>query len=121
MRYRHFIFGLAAAAAAATGNAAPPSSLSPAVKRDLQCFVLYTLAAGTEKDEKKLTGVIAGTWYFLGRIDAIAPGIDLDSAMHAELAEMHSNPKTKEIGAACDAQFSKRGSDLVDLGNQQAR
>jgi hypothetical protein len=116
MRLLLLIGGLAAAAVATTGNAAPAPSLSPSMKQDLQCFVLYTVAAGSEKDEKKLTGAIAGTWYFLGRIDVAAPAIDLDSAMRAEIKEMEGSPRTKEIGSACDARFSRRGSDMINLG-----
>jgi hypothetical protein len=107
---------LAAAASATSARAASAPSLSTAVKQDLQCFVLYTIAAGTETDETKRTGAIAGTWYFLGQIDAVDPGLDLDQAMRAEIVAMQNNPHTKEIGAACDAQFSKRGADLVSLG-----
>jgi hypothetical protein len=108
--------GLAAAASATSASAAPAPSLSTAVKQDLQCFVLYTIAAGAETDETKRTGAIAGTWYFLGQIDAVDPGLDLDQAMRAEIVAMQNNPRTKEIGAACDTQFSKRGADLVNLG-----
>ena len=110
------LISLAAAAAASPAQAAPAKSIAPAVKQDLQCFVLYTVAAGNEKDEKKVAGIIAGTWYFLGRIDAKAPGIDLEKVMRQEIPAMQADPRTKEIGAACDAQFSKRGADLIAMG-----
>jgi hypothetical protein len=115
MRNLLFIAGLAAVSAQSAGAAAP-TPLAPAVKQDLQCFVLYTIATGAETDETKKTGAIAGTWYFLGRLDKAAPGLDLEPAMRAEIEAMQSNPKTKQIGAACDALFSKRGADLVNLG-----
>jgi hypothetical protein len=115
---RNFLLmtGVAAAVTSMAADAAPATSLTPAVKQDLQCFVLYTIAAGTEKDEKRLAGAIAGTWYFLGQIDAGAPGLDLEQAMRAEIAGLKGNSHVKEIGASCDAQFSKRGSELMSLG-----
>lgn len=110
------IGSLTAAAAASPAPAAPASSIPPAAKQDVQCFVLYSVAAGNEKDEKKIAGIIAGTWYFLGRIDAKAPGINLEQAMRTQIAALQGNPRTKEIGTACDAQFSRRGADLVTMG-----
>jgi hypothetical protein len=116
MRRQLLIAGLMIASAATRANAAPAASTPPAVKQDLQCFVLYTIAAGTEKDEKRLASAVAGTWYFIGRIDAAAPGLDLGQAMRAEIADLEHNPKTEAIGAACDAQFAKRGADMTNLG-----
>lgn len=116
MRLQLLIAGLMAASAATRANAAPAAPTPPAIKPDLQCFILYTVAAGTEKDEKRVASAIAGTWYFIGRIDAIAPGLDLGQAMRAEIADLEHNPKTEAIGAACDAQFAKRGSDMTNLG-----
>jgi hypothetical protein len=107
---------MAAAVTAAAADAAPATSLTPAVKQNLQCFVLYTIAAGSEKDEKRLAGAIAGTWYFLGQIDSAAPGLDLEQAMRAEIDGLKGNSHANEIGASCDAQFSKRGSELMSLG-----
>ena len=116
MRLHLLMAGLLAASAAPRANAAPAAPTPPAVKQDLQCFVLYTVAAGTEKDEKRQASAVAGTWYYIGRIDAAAPGLDLGQAMRAEIADLQHNPKTEAIGAACDARFAKRGSDMTNLG-----
>lgn len=116
MRLQLLIAGLMAASAVTRANAAAAAQVPPAIKPDLQCFILYTIAAGTEKDEKRLASAIAGTWYFIGRIDAVAPGLDLGQAMRAEIAALEHDPKTEAIGATCDARFAKRGSDMTNLG-----
>ena len=116
---RHFLFTIGLTAlATTTASAVPASSLPAAAKQDMECFVLYTIAAGKETDEKRKTGAIAGTWYFLGRLDAAAPGLDLESAMRTGITDLQSNPKAREIGDACDEQFTKRGSDLVSAGKK---
>jgi len=89
----------------------------PVASQDLRCFVLYTIAVGNEKDEKKLTGEIAGTWYFFGRLDAVAPGFNVKQALEAGLADLQGNPKAEEIGKACDDQFAKRGGDMSNAGD----
>ena len=113
MRY-FVLLGSLLVFALAPAHSAAPTARAPAVSQDLRCFVLYTIAVGTEKDEKKMTGVIAGTWYFLGRLDTASPGFDIKQAMEAGLADLQANPKAEEIGKACDDQFQKRGSDMSD-------
>jgi hypothetical protein len=55
---------------------------------------------------------------FPGRSDSDAPGADLKQATAKAFDAMKGNPHTKEIGAACDAEFEKRGADLTKLGSQ---
>ena len=118
MRHLLLIAGLSAATATSAG-AAPATTLSPAIKQDVQCFVLYSVAAGNVTDEKQRTAAIAGTWYFLGRIDAKSPGLDLEQAMRQEIDAMQGNEtQAKAVGTACDAQFSKRGGELTSLGER---
>jgi hypothetical protein len=111
------LMGVAAAAAApAPPPAAHPLRLAPNIEKDVQCVVFYLMAAGTEKDPAKLQGAIAGSWYFVGRLDVAAPGLNLEQAIRQELAAMQGKPGVKELASACDVQLSKRGADLVDLG-----
>ena len=96
----------------------PAISLSQSTERDVQCFTLGLVAAGGEKDCARRDTAVAGVWYFLGRLDSEAPGIDLKREADRALARMNGKRATVDIAAACDAQFSKRGAELVRLGRR---
>ena len=114
-----FLLSLALAAAQpAPAQTAPPLALASPVEKDVQCLVFFMMAAGTEKDPKRLQAATAGTWYFVGRLDISSPGLDLERALRQELAAMEGKPEVKDLAAACDAQFGKRGGELVDIGHR---
>jgi len=95
-----------------------PIALSPSAANDLECFTLGLVAAGGANQAAKRDSAVAGLWYFLGRLDGEAPGIDLRKEADRALARMSGNPHTNEIGAACDAQFRNRSADLIRLGGR---
>ena len=92
--------------------------LSPSVARDVQCFLLYAAAAGSATDDKAVQAASVGTMYFVGRIDVGAPGLDLVAALRQEADALEGNPKAKDIGESCDSQLAKRGTELIDVGEQ---
>jgi hypothetical protein len=92
------------------------STTSVATERDVQCLTLTLLASSLEKDQTKQEAIVAETWYFLGRLDVEAPGQDLKRAVNSAFEAVNGNPRAKEIGSACDAQFETRGADLRELG-----
>jgi hypothetical protein len=114
----HLLAICAAFMAAVPSQAAPPVSRSPAIEKDAQCLLLYLAAAGDGKDEKTQQAAIAGSWYFLGKLDVSAPGTDLVQLLRDEGNALQGNPRAREIGAACDAELAKRGNELIDVGQQ---
>ena len=56
--------------------------------------------------------------YFVGKLQAEAPGLDLVTAVREQAQTFENNPRLKEIGAACDAEFHKRGEELIEVGNE---
>lgn len=111
----------ATVAAASPAGAAPRVPLSPSVQKDVQCFVLFAAAAdsaGKAKDEAARAATSMGVMYYLGKLQAGAPGLNLVAAVRQEADGFAGNPHMKDIGAACDDEFQKRGQELVDFGKQ---
>lgn len=109
---------LATSTSGTVANRAP--ALSASAEQDLKCFTLALVGASVVKDQDpdKLKSAIAESWYFLGRLDAKAPGIDLNQAARRAFDGMNGNPKTKEVGATCDTLFISRASVLKNMGTQ---
>jgi hypothetical protein len=47
-----------------------------------------------------------------------APTVNLVEAVRQEANAFDGNPHMKDVGNACDAEFQKRGAELIDLGKQ---
>jgi hypothetical protein len=95
--------------------------VSAAVQRDVQCFILYSIAvdtAATAKDDKTQAAASLGVMYFVGKLAVEAPGLNLAGAVRQEADTMSGNPRAKEIGANCDIEFMKRAQELRDVGQQ---
>lgn len=110
------------AVAAGLGFAVPAQSmnvsLTPPVKRDVQCFLLYAMGVDLAKDDTARQAASLGTMYFVGKLQVGAPGLDLTQAVRQEAESFQTNPNAKAIGAGCDAEVQKRGNELIDLGQQ---
>ena len=101
--------------------AAPPIMMSPALKRDVQCFVLFAIAvdgAESSNDEKMKQAGSLGMMYFLGKIRVSDPDLDFVEAVRQEANAMDVVPPTEEFGEDCDAEIQTRGAELIDLGQQ---
>jgi hypothetical protein len=106
---------------AASGPAQSSVPLSPAVQYDVQCFILYSIAVDTAvkaKDDKTQEAASLGVMYFVGKLTVESPGLNLADAVRQETNGMSGNPRAKEIGAACDAEFAKRAQELLDISQQ---
>jgi hypothetical protein len=105
---------------AASSLAAPAQpALPPTVKRDVQCFVLYSIAVANSaeaKDESKKQAAGLGVTYFYGKLRVGAPGLKLREAVQQETTALENDPKVKEVGESCDAEFQERGAELRQLG-----
>lgn len=104
-----------------SANAAPTVAMSAAVKRDVQCFVLYSVAvnaAETSKDEKVKQAGSLGVMYFFGKVKVSAPELNFADAVRQEANAIDSDPQAEQIGNACDTEFQKRGAELIDLGRE---
>jgi len=100
---------------------APAPALSAVARKDVQCFVLYAVAvqqADEAKDDKVREAGTLGLMYFFGRLQVEAPGADLVAAVRREAEAIEAGENMKDVGAACDAEFQKRGAELMDLGKQ---
>jgi hypothetical protein len=113
--------GLAATLAAMPSPSASAVPLSASVQQDLRCFMLFAAAvdqAGKAKNEQVRQAGSLGVMYFLGKLIVEAPTLNLADAVRQEGKAMDANPHVKEVGAACDSEFAKRGQELVNFGQE---
>jgi hypothetical protein len=120
---RRFVLaiGLISSVAAIPAPSASAVPLSAAVRQDVRCFALFAAAVGQaikEKDDQKRSATSMGVMYFIGKLTVESPTLDLVDAVRREGAAMDHNPRAKDIGAACDAEFAKRGKELTDFGQK---
>jgi len=99
--------------AAALLALAAPQAAAP-VETDLRCYRLMAELARAEDPAARRLGLTAAQ-YFLGRIDAAAPGTDL--ARIAPVAESERAPLMRRCGDA----LSEGGFDLRALGESLDR
>jgi hypothetical protein len=100
-------------------SAAPPASLSPAVQQDVRCFMLFAAAvdqAQKAKNEKVQEATSLAVMYYYGKLAAEAPSLDVGEAVRQEAKALDGNQDAKQVGATCDAEFAKRGQELMQLG-----
>ena len=121
MRRLRFLSIPAVMAAVTPAEAAPPITMSTAVQQDVRCFMLFAAAvdqAGKAKNEQAREATSLAVTYFLGKLTVEAPTLNLVDAVRQEASTMDGSPRAKAVGAACDAEFSKRGQELVNFGQQ---
>jgi len=95
--------------------------MTPAVQQDVRCFMLFAAAvdqAGKAKNDQAREATSLAVMYFLGKLTIEAPTLNLVGAVRQEAPTMDGSARAKAVGAACDAEFSKRGQELVDFGQQ---
>jgi hypothetical protein len=99
---------------AGVGAAAP---LSATATHDIQCFVMYSAAAGTVTDpQQKMATTMAVTYYY-GRIRTHSPDLDVAQAA-IEQFRILKGAEAKRIGTACEAEFKAMGNELLALGRK---
>lgn len=122
MNYLILLFSAATigAAPAPTDSVGPPPLSEPA-RRDVQCFMLYAVAvngaaAGSDDKVKQAAGL--GVMYFFTKLKVEAPKLDLYETIRQQAAAMKAGPELNAVGAACDVEFQKQGTELRDLGQR---
>ena len=117
---RQFCVAIALAALTTAGFAQPSAAaeLTPAVKQDVRCFVLFLIAAGTATEDESKHGASVGVMYYFGKLRIEAPTLSLADAIRDEAAAFENNPQAEAIGEACDSELQERGSDLMNLGEE---
>jgi hypothetical protein len=113
-------FSILAACAAVVASPVAAQSVqatSPAVARDVQCFILYAAAAGSTSGDEQTPGLL-GTAYFIGKLKAEAPDLDLLAAARGAVNSLQTNPQAKAIGASCDDEIAKFGEEMSRVGSQ---
>ncbi|WP_068070795.1 hypothetical protein [Novosphingobium lentum] len=96
--------------------AAPATPVDAANAQDVACIALFAAAAGNSTD-KDQAGTIAAFMYYLGRIDARAPGYDLEGHLVALLSdEAYLKDQLPKDGERCGKELSQRGSELDKIG-----
>ena len=83
-------------AAAVLVSAAPSQSsaqvlLSPAVKQDVQCFVLYAIGIDMAKSDKDRQGAMMAMMYYVGKLTVGAPNVDLVKAIRQDPSSYYVN------------------------------
>lgn len=94
------------------GGAAPPPA--SATKEDLKCFIALAMLANSEDPDTKQAGSM-GTIYFLGRLDGRSPGLDIETAVGAEVATMTEADQASLL-KSCGDTLTRRGDYLVATG-----
>lgn len=91
-------------------------------EKDAKCLTLSLLAANVLKnDPEKMKSVVAESWYFMGRMDSVAPDQDLKTLLPRIVQQLQRDPHTKELGPMCDALFLERAAQLRSLGQQSEK
>lgn len=115
------LFGLFAAAAAATQQPAPQIASDP----DLRCMVALSITLGGMEDgaidaaDDEKSSILALVMYFVGKIDARLP--DFDYAV--EVTRLVQSPdyagtKLPDDLERCSDEAAGRGQTLIELGEQ---
>ncbi len=98
--------------------AAAFAALPPAAQPDAQCLMVYTAAAGIAKTDADRLPALLGTAYFYGRIEAVAPSVnvtDLLQDLSVTLDKMEQ-PKLQVLGESCDKRFQAMGKRFEAAG-----
>ena len=70
------------------------------------------------KNEKVQEATSLAVMYYYGKLAAEAPSLDVVEAVRQEAKALDGNPDTKQLGASCDAEFAKRGHELIEMGSK---
>lgn len=105
---------LSAFAAAAAVAITPGSQLD----RDIHCLAAIATAGGMAKTEEEKNAMMIGAFYYIGKIDGEAPGIDLQGPLVAIItAPDYGKTQFPADMKRCGGEMSVRGKTLVDLGS----
>ena len=100
-------------AAAAAASSVQPGSRTD---QDLHCLAAFSLVADSAKDEDK-SSVMTVAMFYVGRLDAEAPELDLESALAKVLsAPDYRDSSLKADIARCSVEMQSKGTELQKVG-----
>ena len=100
--------------AAAAATTVQPGST---VDNDLHCLAAFASIIDAADEDKK-SGLMIVTSFYIGRIDAEAPDLDLEGALVAVLAVPGYQEKTFQADLKrCGAEMQIKGAALKKVGN----
>jgi hypothetical protein len=107
---------LQAAALAAWTLASGASAAELGATDDLRCMAVGLALAGNANPEVKNAGTLA-SMYYLGRLDAHTPSVDLEAGLKQELMRM-SPQDLKTEAARCGEELKARGKAVTEIGQR---
>lgn len=110
---------LAAAAVLCLAGTATADPADDATEADIRCVVVATQLANADSAAMKLAATVS-SMYFLGRIDARAPDIDLEAHITDAINKMTPEEMRAE-GLRCGQILSARGAALKSMGEDMIR
>ncbi|HEY2071619.1 MAG TPA: hypothetical protein VGG48_18810 [Rhizomicrobium sp.] len=110
---------LAVALLCFTGTALADATTDDASEADVRCLVVAINMSEGNATALKLAGTMSAL-YFLGRIDARSPDMDLEAHLIAELKKM-TPEDVKEEAVRCGGMLQARGAYLKDMGEDMIR
>lgn len=120
MTVRRWIAGAALTLLLGVGPLGVSAQAAPSgdtLRTDTRCLLALSAAVGTTKDEGEKYYYALGGMYFLGRIQAVSPDLDLAKAMRAE-ADTFSPAVAKTVTAECIDTLKARAREMIAVGEQ---
>ena len=97
-----------------TAAVAGDDDRAAATAQDVRCVVLALRLSGSDDAVMRASGM-ATTMYYLGRLDADAPGIDLESTLADAITKMTPDD-LRAAGLTCGQTLMDRGKALTEAG-----
>lgn len=91
-----------------------PAQLPAQVDGDLRCIAILSLATATLPEAQR-TQMAAAVLFFVGRIDGVAPNLDLTSEIKRIVPTLSSTNMSDE-GRRCGAILIEKGTKLQEVG-----
>ena len=110
--------GLAVGAFAVPAMAQTPAPVSP-TENDLRCVAVLSAVIGNLADGEQRSQVMAGTMYFIGRVEGAAPRTDLKAELKRIVPTLNAEVMADEA-KRCGAILVEKGTQLQAIGSELA-
>lgn len=81
---------------------------------DVHCFLVAIKMADSDQPAQKTLGLM-GQFYWMGKLDGRMPGLDMETAVMAELPKMLGKLFERE-SARCGKELGERSKAEIDMG-----
>lgn len=95
------------------------NSIPADTEADVECLIVGARLSASPSPEVKLSGGMLMV-YFLGRIDGRTPDAKLEGLIAKKIGAMTA-ADLEEASRRCRTEFSKRGTELTEIGGALAR